>query len=83
MKPDECIPGTTVWAPLGSSGWRPAVVIGAFRDRIKLTFESGMRSNGSRPADCLRPRDRQKFGDDKPTKLQAVATCSRRRRMAA
>jgi hypothetical protein len=38
--------GSTVWAPFGEHGWRPAIVIGLGKNRgdktvVQLSFETG------------------------------------------
>ena len=66
MTPEECTPGTAVWAPLGSTGWRPAVVVGPAKGRVRLEFESGSKGTGTRRAESLRPRNPARKGKDKP-----------------
>ena len=73
MTPEECAPGTAVWAPLGSTGWRPAVVVGPAKGRVRLEFESGSKGTGTRRAESLRPRNPARKGKDKPPTGGAAA----------
>ena len=61
--------GSTVWAPFGTHGWRPGIIIGLGKNRgdktiVHLSFETG--GKGRRIADELYWRKPELKGRDKP-----------------
>jgi len=73
--------GFTVWAPFGTHGWRPAIIISLGKNRgantvVHLSFETSARKSGSskgrRIAGELYWRKPELKGGDKPSQKPCV-----------
>lgn len=62
----EIKPGDTVWATMGSYGWRAGTILCIGTNRVRLTWDTGRQEHGLRLPIELRHRDPRAKGKDKP-----------------